>query len=159
MEKEDLVPMQQNVLKLRVEGKYEETIEACFQLLEAGLAANDPKSILTAHINNAASFYCIGAIDEAFHSIDAYLEYCADNGDEADRLNGSNVLFLLHEYNKDYEKAKETLERTIELGEKLKHYNIVSNAYSNYSMILAVEEDFKGALTMATKRIGNGETA
>ena len=151
MEKEALVSLQQNVLKLRVEGKYEETIEACFRLMEAGLAANDPKSILTAHINNAASFYCIGAIEEAFHSIDAYLEYCADNGDEADRLNGCNVLFLLHEYNKDYEKAKETLENAIELGEKLKHYNIVSNAYSNYSMILAVEEDFEGALKMAQK--------
>ncbi|WP_432357187.1 tetratricopeptide repeat-containing diguanylate cyclase [Sporosarcina sp. UB5] len=149
MEKEDLISLQQTVLKLRVEGKYEETIEACFQLLEAGLAANDPKSILTAHINNAASFYCIGAIEEAFHSIDAYLDYCADNGDEADRLNGSNVLFLLHEYTKDYEKARETLERTIELGKKLKHYNIVSNAYSNYSAILAIEEDFESALTMA----------
>ncbi|MFC5604250.1 diguanylate cyclase [Sporosarcina koreensis] len=151
MEKEDLVSLQRNVLKLRVEGKYEETIEACFQLLEAGLAANDPKSILTAHINNAASFYCIGAIEEAFHSIDAYIEYCADHGDEADRLDGYNVLFLLHEFNKDYEKAKETLERAIELGEKLKHYNIVSNAYSNYSMILAIESDFENALMMAEK--------
>lgn len=153
MEKEDLVSLQRNVLKLRVEGKYEETIEACFRLLEAGLAANDPKSILTAHINNAASFYCIGAIEEAFHSIDAYIEYCADKGDEADRLNGCNVLFLLHEYNKDYEKAKETLERAIELGEKLKHYNIVSNAYSNYSMILAIESDFENALMMAESEI------
>ena len=151
MEKEALVSLQKNVLKLRVEGKYEETIEACFKLLEAGLAADDSKSILTAHINNAASFYCIGAIEEAFHSIDAYLDYCADYGDEADRLNGCNVLFLLYEYNKDYVKAKETLERAIELGEKLKHYNIVSNAYSNYSMILAVEEDFEGALKMAQK--------
>ncbi|WP_252502170.1 GGDEF domain-containing protein [Sporosarcina sp. Marseille-Q4943] len=151
MEKEDLVSLQRNVQKLRVEGKYEETIEACFQLLEAGLTANDPKSILAAHINNAASFYCIGAIEEAFHSIDAYLDYCLDNGDEDDRLNGCNVLFLLHEYNKDYQKAKETLERAIELGEKLGHYNIVSNAYSNYSMILAIELDFENALTMAEK--------
>src|SRR5690606_5284342 len=39
----------------------------------------------------------------------------------------------------------------IELGKKLKHYNIVSNAYSNYSMILAIEEDFEGAHAMATK--------
>ncbi|WP_262174029.1 GGDEF domain-containing protein [Saccharococcus sp. Marseille-Q5394] len=157
MEKEDLVSLQRNVLKLRVEGKYEETIEACFQLLEAGLAANDPKSILTAHINNAASFYCIGAIEEAFYSIDAYLEYCTDNGDEADRLNGCNVLFLLHEYNKDYQKAKATLERAIELGEKLGRYNIVSNAYSNYSSILATELDFKSALTMAQKGLEAAE--
>lgn len=151
MEKEGLVSLQRNVLKLRVEGKYEETIEACFQLMEAGLAANDPKSILTAHINNAASFYCIGAIEEAFHSIDAYLEYCSEHGDEDDRLNGHNVLFLLHEYNKDYEKAKDTLERAIELGKTLRHYNIVSNAYSNYSMILVNEQKFEDALAMAEK--------
>ncbi|MFS0689270.1 GGDEF domain-containing protein [Sporosarcina sp. 179-K 8C2 HS] len=151
MEKEDLVSLQRNVQKLRVEGKYEETIEACFQLLEAGLTANDPKSILTAHLNNAASFYCIGAIEEAFHSIDAYLEYCIDNGDEDDRLNGCNVLFLLHEYNKDYQKAKGTLDRAIELGKKLERYNIVSNAYSNYSMVLTTESNFEGALTMAQK--------
>ncbi|MGG0670508.1 tetratricopeptide repeat-containing diguanylate cyclase [Lederbergia citrisecunda] len=151
MEKEELVSLQQKVLKLRVEGKYEETIEACFQLLEAGIAANDPKSILTAHINNAASFYCIGAIEDAFHSIDAYVDYCTDNGDEDDRLNGYNVLFLLHEYNKDYEKAKKTLARAIKLGKTLEHYNIVSNAYSNYSSILAIENDFENALSMAEK--------
>lgn len=151
MEKEDLVSLQRNVSKLRVEGKYEETIDQCFQLLEAGLAAKDPKSILTAHINNAASFYCIGAIEEAFHSIDAYIEYCTENGDEADQLNGYNILFLLHEYNKDHEKAKETLEHAIELGQKLGHYNIVSNAYSNYSSILVNEKDFDGALAMAEK--------
>ncbi|MCG7344165.1 diguanylate cyclase [Sporosarcina sp. ACRSL] len=151
MEKEDLISLQRNVLKLRVEGKYEETIEACFQLLEAGLAVHDSKSILTAHINNAASFYCIGAIEEAFHSIDAYIEHCTDFGDEADRLNGYNVLFLLHEYNKDYEAAKETLQNAIRLGKKLGHFNILSNAYSNYSMILAKENDFESALSMAEK--------
>lgn len=151
MEKDDLVSLQRNVSKLRVEGKYEKTIEACFQLLEAGLAANDPKSILTAHINNAASFYSIGSIEEAFHSIDAYIEYCTDNGDEADQLNGYNILFLLHEYNKNYVKAKETLEHAIGLGEKLGHYNIISNAYSNYSSILAKEMDFENALAMAEK--------
>lgn len=151
MDKEDLVSLQRNVLKLRVEGKYEETIDACFHLLEVGLKTNDHKSILTAHINNAASFYCIGAIEEAFHSIDAYIEYCADHGDEADKLNGYNVLFLLHEYNKDYERAKETLQHAIELGEKLKRYNIASNAYSNYSSILATEKKFEEALTMAEK--------
>ncbi|MCM3743989.1 diguanylate cyclase [Sporosarcina luteola] len=149
MEKENLISLQQNVLKLRVEGKYEETIEACFQLLEAGLAANDPKSILTAHINNAASFYSIGAIEEAFHSIDAHLDYSTDNGDDADRLNGYNVLFLLHEYTKDYEKAKGTLEKAIELGKNLGHFNIVSNAYSNYSDLLADENNFESALSMA----------
>ena len=151
MKEEELVALQRKVTLLRAEGKYKETIEACFQLLNEGLAANDPKSILTAHINNAASFYCIGAIEEAFHSMDAYLEYCPENGDEADYLNGFNVLFLLYEYNKDYQKAKETLESTIPLGKKLGHFNIVSNAYSNYSSVCFIEGDFEKALAMAKK--------
>lgn len=148
---EKLISLQQTVSQLRVEGKYKETIQACFQLLEQGRSANDYKSIFTALINKAASYYSIGEIEEAFLCIDKHLEYCELNGDEADWLNGYNVLFLLHEHNKDYVKAKSTLKKAIELGLSIEKYNIVSNAYSNYSSILAKEESFEDALIHAKK--------
>lgn len=149
MEKKGLDLLQQKVTLLRSEGKYKDTIEACFDLLERGLELNDHKSILTAHINNAASFYCIGDIEQAFNSIDAYDEVCNKYGEEADWVNLFNVLFLLYEFNKDFEKARETLTKSIELGNKLKKYNIVSNGYSNLSHVYIVEENYVDALKMA----------
>lgn len=134
---------------LRADGKYKETIETSFTLLQRGLEVNDHKSMLVAYLNSAASYYCIGDIEEAFHSIDAYDEICSKFGDETDVLQLYNVLLLLYEYNKDYVKAKETLEKSIRLGTKLEKFNIVSNGYSNYSHLCLVEEDYEKALEMA----------
>ena len=145
----ELVLLQQKVSLLRVEGKYKETIEACNTLLNYGLKLNDHKSILTAHIHNANAYYCIGEIEAAFNSIGEHKAYSDKFGDQADQLNSYNTLFLLYEYNKDYDKAKATLEKSIALGKELKHYNIVSNAYSNFSHICHIEENFKEALESA----------
>ncbi|WP_438315730.1 tetratricopeptide repeat-containing diguanylate cyclase [Sporosarcina sp. FA9] len=151
MEKSDLVLLQHKVTMLRAEGKYQETIDAGYQLLKIGIKLNDYKSILTAHINNAASYYSIGAIEEAFRSIDAHKEISDKHGDEADQLGTYNILFLLYEYNKEYTDAKRTLKTTIEFSKRLGHYNITSNAYSNYSHILLEEENYSKALEMAEK--------
>lgn len=149
MEKLDINLLQQKVTLLRAEGKYRDTIEAGYELLELGIGLNDYKSILTAYINNAASFYCIGDIEEAFNCIDNYTEVCTKQGDEADWVNLYNVSFLLYETNKDYIKAKETLEKSIQLAEKLEKYNIISNGYSNLSHIYLMEENYEKALEMA----------
>ncbi|MDR7855015.1 GGDEF domain-containing protein [Tissierella sp.] len=148
MNKENLRLLQQRVTLLRSEGKYKETIESCYYLLKCGIESNDYKSILTAHINNAASYYCIGDLEEAFKSIDSYDRVCSKYGDDSDKLNLYNTLFVLYEYNNDYYKAKETLIKSIDLGKKLEKYNIVSNAYSNYSHILINELNYKEALEM-----------
>ena len=147
----DLITLQKKVLQLRIDGQYKKTIEACSELLERGRKEKDDKSIFTALINKAAAYYNIGEIEESFLCIDQHLEYCVDHGDEADWLNGYNILFLLHEHNKDYVKAKETLHQAIRLGLSLHKFNIVSNAYSNFSSILASEESFKEALKYAEK--------
>ena len=149
MDKDDLFLLQKKVTTLRAEGKYIETIEACFHLLECGLKVNDFKSILTAHLNSAASYYCIGEIEEAFISIDKYEEICMIYGDETDKLNSYNILFLLYDYTKEFNKAKKTLEKSIDLGRELKRYNIVSNGYSNYSHISLIEKNYAKALEMA----------
>ncbi|MEO4055323.1 GGDEF domain-containing protein [Solibacillus sp. CAU 1738] len=149
MVNEGLKLLQEKVTSLRAAGKYKETIEASYTLLERGLEVKDYKSILIAHINNAASFYCIGDLEEAFNSIDAYLEICNKYGDDSDWLNLYNIRFILYEYKNDFEKAKETLKQTIDLGNKIKKYNIISNAYSNLSHVYILEEDFGKALKLA----------
>ena len=148
MEKQDLNLLQQKVTMLRTEGKYKDTIEAGYELLKVGIELKDYKSILTAYINNAASFYCVGDIEEAFNCIDQYTEVCTKHGDEADWVNLYNVSFLLYETNKDYIKAKETLEKSIQLAGKLEKYNIVSNGYSNLSHVYMMEGNFEKALEM-----------
>lgn len=149
MTEEDLVALQQKVTSLRAEGKYKETIENCYTLLESGMKLRDYKSILTAYLNMAASYYCIGDIEAALTSIAAHEEVCETRGDETDKLNSYNMMFLLHEYTKDIDKAKAALEKSITLGKKLKKYNIVSNGYSNYSHICMLDKDYVKALEMA----------
>jgi diguanylate cyclase (GGDEF)-like protein len=151
MDNQEARKLQQKVTLLRAEGKYKETIEESYKLLKIGTELRDYKSILTAHISNAASYYSIGAIEEAFQSIEAYTEICDEHGDEADTLNLYNVLFLLYEYNNDYGKAKDTLTKSIQLGQQIEKYNMVSNAYSNYSHICMLEGNFEAALQSAIK--------
>lgn len=151
MLKEDLINLQSKVSKLRAEGKYEETIESAYILLKLGKEFEDYKSQLVAFINLAASYYCLGDMEEAFNSIMLYSDICDKHGDVFDELNYHNILFLIYEYNKSYDKARTTLEDSIALGEKLKKYNIVSNGYSNYSHICICQEDYKKALEMGFK--------
>jgi diguanylate cyclase (GGDEF)-like protein len=151
MTKEDLIVLQQKVTVLRAEGKYKETIENCYNLLESGMELKSYKSILTAYLNLAASYYCIGDIDSAFNNLAFYEEVCDKHGDEIDWLSSYNILFLLHDYNKNFDKAKDTLQKSIALSKKLKKYNITSNGYSNYSHVCMVEEDYVKALEMAAE--------
>lgn len=150
MIKENLVVLQRKVTALRAEGKYKETIEKCCDLIESGKQINDYKSLLVAYMNLACSYYCIGDMEAAFNSIESHKEICDKHGDDEDRLGLYNVLFLIHEFNKDVDKSKSTLKKSIALGMKLKKYNIVSNGYSNYSHICMFEEDYTQALEMAT---------
>lgn len=113
MDKEDLLLLQKKVTALRAEGKYVETIEGWFHLLVCRLIANDFKSILTAHLNSSASYYCIGEIEKAFISIDKYEEICMIYGDEKDKLNSYNILFLLYDYTKEFKKAKKHLRKAL----------------------------------------------
>lgn len=148
MKKQDLILQQEKVTRLRAEGKYKETIENCYELIENAKELNDYKSILTAYINLGASYYCIGYIEAAFESLSVHKEICDKYGDEADILNSYNILFLLYDYNKDYANAKNTLNKSIELGKKLKKYNIVSNGYSNYSHVSIIQKNYDEALVM-----------
>ncbi|MBL4935689.1 GGDEF domain-containing protein [Clostridium sp. YIM B02515] len=148
MTKKELVKLQQEVTLLRAEGKYKDTIQNCFSLLNASMEMKDYKSILTAYINLAASYYCIGDIEEAFKCIEEHEAICNIHGDDLDKLNSYNISFLIYEYNKNIDKSKATLEKSIALGKKLNKYNIVSNAYSNYSHICMLDEDYNKALEM-----------
>ena len=150
MTKDDLIVLQQKVTRLRAEGKYQETIESCYELLDNGMQISDYKSVLTAYVNLLASYYCVGDMETAFNILSAYEETCDNYGDEIDKLNLYNVLFLLYDYTKDYSMAKATLEKSIALGKKLKKYNIVSNGYSNYSHACMLQEDYAEALEMAS---------
>ncbi|MFC7371919.1 diguanylate cyclase [Fictibacillus iocasae] len=149
MNKDESVALQQKVLLLREEGKYKECIQESFHLLKWGTEWKDYKAILTAHVASVASYYSIGAMEEAFALISEYEEVCLEHGDDVDRMKLYNILFLLYEYTKEYDKAKETLKQTIELGLKVEKFNIVSNAYSNLSHVFLEEKNFQEALDSA----------
>lgn len=149
MLKEDLLVLQRKVSILRVEGKYKETIENCYELIESGEKIKDNKSLLVGYMNLVASYYSIGDMEAAFNSIEIYKEICDKHGDEQDILFLYNSLFLIYEYNKDLDSAKNILKKSISLGKELKKYNIVSNGYSNYSHICMMEEGYSEALEVA----------
>ncbi|SER97623.1 tetratricopeptide repeat-containing diguanylate cyclase [Psychrobacillus sp. OK032] len=149
--KEVLSSLQAEVTQLRAEGEYQVTIERANELLDIGIICNDYKSILIAHINQAASYYSIGDIEEAFVSMERYEEITLAHGDDADYLQLYNVMFLLYEFNKQYDYAKETLNKSMQLAKQLKRYNILSNAYSNYSHVCIQLGDYEEALEEAKK--------
>ena len=151
MNKDELIKLQKRVSSLRAEGDYKETIKNCYKLLEIGNKLNDYKSILTSYINLAASYYCIGDFDIAFNMIIKHKEICDRKGDEADLLQSSNFLFLIYEHNNELLKAKDILNKSIELGSKLCKYNILSSVYSNYSHIYLLEENYEEALKMGIR--------
>jgi len=148
MDREDLDVLLSNVSMLKAEGKFKEVIEGCQHLLENGLRLKEYKFVLAAHAHSAAAYYSIGDLTEAFNSIEAHEELCTKHGNETDKLYSYTTLFLLHTYNKEYSNAKATLKKSIDLGEKLKHYNMVSNGYNNYSHVCLAEENFDEALAM-----------
>lgn len=149
MKKDELVLFEKKVTSLRAQGKYKETIQNCYELLKYAEQLKDTKAAMTVYLNLAASYYCIGDIEEAFKCISFHRELCDKYGDEADELNTNNTMFLIYEYNKNFDKAKETLEKSIALGKKIKKYNIVSNGYSNYSHICFSAGEYEKALEMA----------
>lgn len=153
MNKDELINLQKKVSLLRAEGDYKETIKNCYKLLEVGNKLNDYKSILTAYINLAASYYCVGDLDVAFDIIMKHKDICDRKGDDADLLQSTNFLFLIYEHNNDMLKAKNMLNRCIELGSKLCKYNILSSVYINYSHIYLLEEDYEEALKMGIKAL------
>ena len=148
MNKDELINLQKKVSLLRAEGDYKETVKNCYKLLEIGNKLNDYKSILTAYINLAASYYSVGDFDMAFDLIIKHKDICDIKGDEADLLQSTNFLFLIYEHNKDMLKAKQMLDKCIDLGSKLEKYNILSSVYTNYSHIYLLEEDYEDALKM-----------
>ena len=150
MVKEELVILQSTIKEQISEGRYKETIESCYKLIEGGKKLKDYKSLLGAYINLMASYYYVGDIEAAFNSIEIYKDICDKHGEAEDRLLLYNSLFLLYEYNKDLDGAKNTLKKSMALGKELKKFNIVSNAYSNYSHICISEEDYTQAFEMAT---------
>jgi len=149
MTSNEVLQLRQEVTLLRAEGKYKETIQKGLALLEIGKEQKDFKSQLVAYLNIAACYYSIGAIGEAFESIDDYQRICSTYGDDEDFLQLYNVLFLLYEYHKDYESAVVTLEKSKELAIKLKKFNIASNAYSNLSHVFMEQGNYPEALDMA----------
>ncbi len=149
----DLKAIEQHVSQLRIDGKYKEAIEQAFDLLELARERHDYKAMLTAHAIQAASYYCIGCIEEAFENMDHYYDICQDHGDDYAYINMYNTQFLLFEQTKNYQKAKKTLKQSIALSTQMKRFNIASNAYSNFSHLYLEEKKYDQALEMATKGV------
>lgn len=149
MTKNEIDKLKQKVSLLRAEGKYKETIKNCYELLKYGAELQDYKAVMTSYINLAASYYCIGDIEEALRCVSYHKEICDKYGDAIDQLSSYNTMFLLYECNKNNDKCKETLEKSIALGIELEQYNIVSNGYSNYSHICYRCGEYEKALEIA----------
>ncbi len=149
--------LRQEVSDKRAEGKYRETIERGYILLEKAKQSDNSSAILTAYLNIAAAYYFIGDSEEAFRSIESYRKVCEVHGNEEDHMNLYHVLFLLYEYNKDYVRAKETLRKTIKIGERSQKHQLISVAYGNMSHTYLMEQRFFEALEAAKKAMEYAE--
>ncbi|WP_432354328.1 GGDEF domain-containing protein [Sporosarcina sp. A2] len=143
--------LQESIQSLRNHGRYNEMIEACYQLLQEATDLGDRQLQMDAYVNFALGFYKIGDIKDAFLYIEKHAMLCEIYGNESDELDSNHIFFLLYEYTGNYVKAKHVLENTIVLGSKLGKYNLVSENCSELSSVLSCTGNHEEALRVGEK--------
>ncbi|REB08698.1 GGDEF domain-containing protein [Sporosarcina sp. BI001-red] len=151
MMSEHIQKLQKSIQTLRNHGKYNEMIEACYQLLQSATDLEDRQLQMNAYANFALGFYKIGDIKDAFFYIEKHAMLCEIYGDKEDEMDSNHIFFMLYEYIGNYVKAKQVLENSIELATKLKKYNLVSENCSELSSVLSRMGKYEEALIVGKK--------
>lgn len=148
---EHIKNLQESIQSLRHQGRYNEMIESCYQLLLCATDIEDRQLQMDAYANFALGFYKIGDIKDAFYYIEKHAMLCEIYGDKEDELDSNHIFFLLYEFTGNYIKAKEVLENSIELAAKLKKFNLVSENCSELSSVLSRMGKYEEALRVGKK--------
>ncbi len=135
----------------RNESDYEKIIELCGDMIRFGEKNNHYRALIESYFQRGVSYYNIGDTKNAFNDLMHHKELIDKEGTNEDFLNSYNFIFVLHLYNEDYDKCKETLVSLINLCNRIDNKTILSNAYSNYSHVLNLECAYEEALTYADK--------
>jgi len=137
--------------RYRNEFDYEKTIELCGDMIRFGEKNNHYRALVESYFQRGVAYYNIGDIKNAFNDLMYHKELIDEEGTNEDLLNSYNFIFVLHLYNEDYDKCKETLTGLINLCNRIDNKVVLSNAYSNYSHVLNLECAYEEALTYAEK--------
>ncbi|MFS0576616.1 diguanylate cyclase [Sporosarcina sp. 179-K 3D1 HS] len=145
----DIQLLQQRILRLQEEGKHRETIEACTHLINQAGKCALYSTVMGAHAACATAFHAIGDLESAFRHMEEHAKLCESYGTDAEQLDSYSILFLLYDYSQDFDKMKTTLEDAINLGKKLRRYDIVSTSYIRFSQVCNQEGNYIEALDWA----------
>lgn len=148
---EHIQNLQRSIESLRNHGKYDEMIEACYQLLQFATDLEDRQLQMDAYANFALGFYKIGDIKDAFSYIEKHAMLCEIYGDQEDEMDSNHIFFLLFEYTGNFVKAKQVLENSISLAGKLEKHAIVSENCSELSTVLSRMGNYEEALIVGRK--------
>lgn len=138
--------LQKSIQSLRNHGRYDEMIEACYQLLQFATDLEDRQLQMDAYANFALGFYKIGDINDAFSYIEKHAMLCEIYGDQEDEMDSNHIFFLLYEYTGNFKKAKQVLENSIALATELENYAVVSENCSELSAVLSRMGHYEEAL-------------
>ncbi|MBD7909392.1 diguanylate cyclase [Sporosarcina gallistercoris] len=145
---EHIQNLQESIKSLRNHGRYDEMIEACYQLLQVATDLEDRQLQMDAYANFALGFYKIGDIKDAFSYIEKHSMLCEIYGDQEDEMDSNHIFFLLYEYTGNFKKAKQVLENSIALATELENYAIVSENCSELSAVLSRMGNYEEALAI-----------
>ncbi|WJY26221.1 MULTISPECIES: GGDEF domain-containing protein [Sporosarcina] len=144
--RETIQRLQRTIESLQHQGKFEEMIECCYQLLQAATDMGDHHLRMEAYANYALGFYRLGAIKEAFQYIGRHANLCETWGTKEDYMHSNHIFCLLYVYTGDYERAKQVLEMSIDLAEQLGNSRLISENSSELCNVLCRLGEYDRAL-------------
>lgn len=143
--------LRESIQSLRNRGRYDEMIEACYQLLQLATDMEDHQLQMDAYANFALGFYKIGDINDAFSYIEKHAMLCGIYGNQEDVMDSNRIFFLLYEYTGNLKKAKQVLENSIALATELEKYGMVSENCSELSAVLSRMGNYEEAMIEGKK--------
>lgn len=153
-----LSSLESRIKTLYSEGKYDLAIDKAKQFLNSAKAYEDFEAMMNAYVYLVGCFYNLGEIENAFSNFILYRKLCDEHGDARNRFHLYNLSALMYEYDSNYEKAKEMIQKCIDISLELKMFHEASVNYNTYATYLNFEGDYlkaeelsQMALTLAVK--------
>jgi len=149
----DLKDYQERFNVLRNNGDYKGALALCDEVMNYGLAQDDIEAKKMAMLHSGVCFYYMGDLTSSLEAMERYKVFLDISSTDKDKLNYSNLLFVLYNATKNKEEAIRCLDETISLATKLNQLNMLSNAHSNYCHLLNEGGDANQALEHGIKAV------
>ncbi|MEK4228200.1 tetratricopeptide repeat-containing diguanylate cyclase [Solibacillus sp. FSL H8-0538] len=125
------------------ENSYSEVINGGKQLLEESKLQGNMQNTMVAHLYLAYAHFCLGEIESAFEHALQYKDLCEEFGETREKYYLYYINAYIYEFEENYHKAKESLERCMEIAQEHEDYLDLCISYNFYNHILLLAGEFE----------------